>query len=334
MAEDLEGAMTELTSQIAKAVQKPRETAFNSAELFLSLLDSELHLSNGLIHRKSQSRIYVEAAFSKTERGSDGKAVSDEYLTTHWSVSLADLDVEKLFDETSDHAAHSLRISKPVTGRYPVLIDSEVLALVLGAQLSRLSGVAHYNRLPHVSPGEELVPGAEGDLLSMTLDPLLEYGADTTAISDQGSPQKILKLVEKNKVQAISADAQYAQYLGIAPTTVRGNLVIEPGSCGYDELVHSAPQVIEVLQFSSIFPDPNSGTFSSEIRLARLHDNVRGTVTYLKGGSLSGSLGENFKRVKLSSSRVKRAHFSSDLPQGQGYYGPEHALLNDVSVVG
>jgi hypothetical protein len=92
--------------------------------------------------------------------------------------------------------------------------------------------------------------------------------------------------------------------------------------------------VIEILQFSGLFADPNSGTFSSEIRLAKLYDNEKNQITYLKGGSLSGSINENFKKVKFSKNRVKKAHFSSNSPVGQGYYGPEFALMNDVSIVG
>ena len=94
------------------------------------------------------------------------------------------------------------------------------------------------------------------------------------------------------------------------------------------------PRVIEILQFSALFSDANSGTFSSEIRLAKLYDNERGTVVYLKGGSLSGSIHENFRDLRLSSQRVRKAAFSSDEPSGQGYYGPDYALLNDVSIVG
>ncbi len=334
MAEDLEGVMRELTSRLAGAVAKPRKAQFNSAELFLSLHQSEMHLSNGMIHRNRQSRIYAEAAFSGSGTGLDGKPASDEYLTTQWAVSLDHLDLDRLMDETAFRAENSVRVGKPLSGHYPVVVDSEVLALLIGAQLSRLSGSAQYNRLPHVKPGDFLVPGAEGDLLTMTLDPSLDFGADTTAVSGQGVIQKPLKLVEKNQVLATAVDSQYAQYLGLDPTTARGNWVVEGGQATYEELLKSAPQVLEVLQFSSIFPDENAGTFSSEIRLARLHDNQRGTVSWIKGGSVSGSVSENFKKARFTRETTRRASFSSDHSAGQGYLGPTHALLNDVSVVG
>jgi predicted Zn-dependent protease len=329
MAEDLESAMAQLTQRIQVSVAKKRNTVFNSAELFLSVHDRELHLSNGLTHRSSQSRVYSEAAYSFTKGGR-----SDEYLNTRWAVNIDDLPVEKLFDETSDRAEQSLDVVKPETGKYPVIIDADVLATLFNNHVSQLSAANSYNGLPFVRVGDELISGASGDLLTITLDPTLGFGADTAAVSEQGVMQKPLKLVERNRVISTATDKRYGDYLSVPSTTTRGNVVVEPGTLTYSELTRHAPRVIEILQFSGLFADPNSGTFSSEIRLARLYDNEKGTVAYLKGGSLSGSFLENFRGARLSSERVKHAHFSSNSMTGQGYYGPEFALLSDVSIVG
>ncbi|MGZ3687376.1 MAG: metallopeptidase TldD-related protein, partial [Bdellovibrionota bacterium] len=223
---------------------------------------------------------------------------------------------------------------KPGTGKYSVIVDSEVLATLFNGHLTQLSGGNSYQGLPFVKIGEELIPQATGDLLSLTLDPSLEYGADTAALSDQGVLQQPIRLVEHNRVVATAMDKQYADYLSAKPTAVRGNVVVDAGKLSHEELTKQGPQVIEILQFSGLFADPNSGTFSSEIRLAKLYDNVRGKVSYLKGGSLSGSITENFRGVRLSRERVKRAHFSSGGGHGHGYYGPEFAMLTDVSIVG
>jgi predicted Zn-dependent protease len=335
IAEDIEKVMSELTSEIAEVVGQQRQSRFNSAELFLSIHDRELHLSNGLKHRSSQSRIYSEAAYSISRPGKDGAPESDEYMNTSWAVSLRDFSIRKLFGEASDRAEHTLDVKRPSTGKYPVIIDAENLAMLFNGHVAHLGGFNAYNRLPYLKPGTELIPGAEGDLLTITLDPTLEYGADTTALSDQGISQTRLPLVSRNQVLATAADKQYADYLGAAPTTARGNVVIEPGTLTYQELTRQAPAVIEILQFSALFADANSGTFSSEIRLAKLHDNVKGTVTWIKGGSLSGSINENFRKARLSRETVKKAHFASGGGSpGQGYLGPAYALMNDVSIVG
>lgn len=328
--EDIDRVMNEVTLTIKNSVSKKRPSDFNSAELFISVHNRELHLSNGLTHRSSQSRIYTEAAFSFAQ----SPTRSDEYMTTQWAVHLKFLPISNLFDEAASRAEHSLDVEKPKTGKYSVIIDSEVLAQLLGSHLSLLSASNSYHGLPFIPPGKEFIPNTTGELLSITIDPTLDFGASTTAISAQGLIQTPLKLVEKNQVIATTTSKQYGDYLGAAPTTVQGNLVVEPGNMNYEDLTHQSPSVIEILQFSGLFIDPNTGTFSSEIRLAKLHDNLNGKVTYLKGGSLSGSISENFRGLKLSKTQVNRAHFSSESPHGQGYYGPDFALLSDVSIVG
>jgi predicted Zn-dependent protease len=334
MAEDLDSVTDQVTLKIEQIVAKKKDTVFNSAELFLSVHNREFHLSNGLNHRSSQSRVYVEAAYSFGQKKSSGELDSDEYLNTRWAVNLDDLELEKLFDETSERAQHSLGLEKPQTGIYPVIVDADVLSKLFDSYLGQLSSANAYHELPHLSVGNPLIPEATGDLLTVSLDPELAYGADTAVLSEQGVAQKTLNVVVKNNVLATLTDKQYSDYLGKPITTSRGNWVVEAGTLSYSELCKAAAKVIEILQFSGLFVDPYSGTFSSEIRLARVYDNVKGTVAYLKGGSLSGSIRDNFKGIKLSKTRVKRSHFESNGMQGQGYYGPEYALLSEVSIVG
>src|SRR5690606_9209332 len=117
--------------------------------------------------------------------------------------------------------------------------------------------------------------------------------------------------VRDNRVIASLADKQYAQYLGIRPGTASGNVVIEPGSLSIEEMRKREPMVLEIVQFSGLFADANSGTYGSEIRLAVLHDNQAGTKHTIKGGSLSGSISEDFRKAYLSKNRVKHAYFES-----------------------
>lgn len=334
IAEDIDGSMASLTQQIQAAVEAKHESVFNSAELFLSMHHREFHLSNGLTHRSSQSRIYVEAAYSKAMKLADGQTHADEYLNSHWAVSQDDVKIRELFDETSDLAAASLSTEKPTTGKYPVIVNAEVLSTLWNNQISHFSATAAYNQLPFQKPGTPLIEGATGDLISLWLDPTLDFGADTSAISSQGIAQDRFQIVKDNQVVGTSADLQHGTYLAMKATTTHGAVEIAAGSLSHEELTKHAPQVIEILQFSGLFADAQSGTFSSEIRLARLYDRKTGTSKYLKGGSLSGSLFENFKNVRLSKERVKHSHFSADLGPGHGYYGPKYALLNDVSIVG
>lgn len=341
ISEDIHRALERLTTEMEEAVAIKRPTQFNSAEIFVSVYDRSLHFSNGLNYRTSRSRVYGEAAFSmkknsKSQDLSRSQIQSDEYLNRSWAVSLQDLSLKNLFEDTSQKAEKMVQVDHPKPGRYSVLLDADVLNLLFNDYLNQVSGFNLYNGLPAREAGEELVQGAQGDLISFMLDPYFEYGAGTTALSSQGILQKPLQVVKDNRVLCNVADKQYADYLDIPSTTTCGTIVVEPGRLSYEELIRSQSRVLEILQFSGLFTDSSSGTFSSEIRLARLHDRDSGQTTYIKGGSLSGSIFSNFTQAYFSSNRVKKEDFTEasylQMDMGQSYYGPEYALLNDVSI--
>ncbi len=271
--EDLERVLTETTREIESTVAelkaKRPNVFFSSSELFVSVHERELHLSSGLVHRSSQSRLYLESAF--------GASVGsrDEYLHHQWAVGRGDLSVKRIFGEAAERAELISAVEKPEAGTYSVLVDAEVLSTVFHNQMTQLTGANKYLGLPSAEVGGPWVAGAksgQADLLTVWLDPELEWGADTCGLNDQGLLQKRLCLVENNVVRARAQDAQYGFYLKESATTSRGNLVVEPGTRSHAELIKGAPQVLEILQFSGLFADPHSGTFSSEIRLAKLHD--------------------------------------------------------------
>ncbi len=325
VSEDIEGVMRRLSSDVDQFSKLARETQFNSAEVFVSLHDREVHVSNGFKNRFTQTRIYSEAAFSL--------GAVDEYLSTQWNVSLKDFSIQKLFDDCAKRAKLTGKVVKPESGHYPVIVDADVLGIVMPNHMGALSARRSFKRLPFISVGQDFVAGATGDLLTVDLDPSLDFGADSVPVSETGSIQKPLRLVEKNKVLATVADPQYGHYLNLKPTTTRGNMNISGGTLTLEEMRRSAPKVLEILQFSALFDDAISGTFSSEIRLAVLHDNEKQTQTVIKGGSLSGSIAENFPLARYTKARVMRSSFSSGEPRGSGYYGPEYGLLQNVSVV-
>lgn len=326
--EDLESVMRELTEKIQDEVSKKRKASFNSSELFISNHTRELHFNHGGVHRSQQSRIYLEAAYS-------GK--KDEYLSRKWSVGLEDLSVKDLFTEAAERSLSIDEVCKTPGGVYPVLVDHEVAGLIMNDAASWMSGSNVYMKLPHRKVGEDWVKGAKGDLITMSLDPTLAFMSDTTALSNTGLIQSPIKLIDKNKVKTWTTDTQYAQYLKTEPTTVRGAVVVAPGQTTKSEMLKKYPKVLEILQFSALFTQPTTGTFSSEIRLGLLYENGKPSK-FVKGGSLSGSLFENFTNATLSSELVKHNEFESGFGFGTGggraYYGPAFMLLNDVSVAG
>jgi predicted Zn-dependent protease len=327
ISENIDQAMSVMSQKVSQAAHVKHPSTFNSAEVFLSVHQKELHFHHGLIHREEHTRVYVEAAYSSGHQ---------EFLATRWGVALEDIDVHDLFREASLKVGAPKDMEPdqkaPPTGTYAVIIDADAMMEFMGGFAELLSSKRKYLGMPSLSIGDAWVPEAHGDLMSLWLDPTLDHGADTTALSSDGVPQRKIMLVDQNKVVAQTTDAAAATFLKREPTTVRGTLVVAPGTYSYMDLIHAHDQVLEVIQFSGLFSDVNTRTFSSEIRIAKLHDRRTGKTTLVKGGSLSASMELNFKDLKLSKELLKRVSFT-DSNHPVGYYGPQYALLSDVSVV-
>jgi predicted Zn-dependent protease len=326
VAENIERATEGLSQEIGSLVASPRPgSEFNSAELFVSLHERELYLSSGLSHRTAQTRVYTEAAYSTP---------ADEYLAARWSVGTGNLELSDLFRSGEAAARETLSTQLPEPGTYWILVDADVLGQMFAQVASQLSGANAYLGLPFRKPGDPFIADPTGDRVSLTLDPTLNLGADSLSLNDQGVVQRPLTLVEAGVVKASMISKQYADYLGRPPTTTRGNFVVPAGSRSHGELMAMQPRVLEILQFSALFGDGNTGTFSSEIKLARLHEN--GKTRAIKGGSVSINLFENFRQVYFSKETVRRAHFEPaphfGLGGGREYLGPKYALIGGVPV--
>ncbi len=327
---DPESILNRLSVDLEKNVTLFNNQKFNSAEIFLSKIKKSMYLSNGLIYQNVQSQIYTEAAFS----GLRGKH-SDEFLQTQWAVHQDQLDMKELISYTHQNAGNILNVKPPKTGKYCALIDQSVLMGLFHSCLGQLSASNQYQKLPHKKIGDDFIPDPKGDLVHLSLDPFFDFGADTTAYSADGILQKEIKLIEANNVQNIITTKQYADYLKLDPTPCRGTLRLRPGTRTKEELIRSEHKVLEICQFSAMFYNHATCTFSSEIRLAKLHDRDSGKVEFIKGGSLSGSLFENFANVNFSKETAYQMDFSSfgsDSGIGEGYYGPKYALIRDVSI--
>lgn len=334
--ENIHQTLNEVSDRIRFTVAQEKKSTFNSSEIFLVSEQTENYLSNGLRFRSRNTKAYVEAAFSYQTTGNQ-PVISDEYLATSWSVDLEELPVESIFKSAANRVREPIEaahIQKPKTGTYSVLIEKDIASSLLNSIVNQLNSGHDYQHLPFIKIGDDFIQGAhEGDLLTITLDPTLEFGGSSQAIDEYGVIQKPLRLVDRNHVVGSVTSKRFSDYLSKPITTSHGNIVVQPGTRSYEELITADNLVLEILQFSGIFIDGSLGTFGSEIRLAKLHDRQKGGFTWIKGGSISGSIQENFKRALFSKKCSKHAYFEPKM-KPQGYFGPEHILLRDVSVVG
>ncbi|MCB0415361.1 MAG: hypothetical protein KDD50_13580 [Bdellovibrionales bacterium] len=315
-----------LSQNMTKAIEETQQGVFNSAELFVIAEKNRRLLSTGLDYETRRSKIYQEVCFSFQD---DEK--SEEFLLTEWGCHPEQIDIKSLCQKSSHYAKMSLNTEKPQSGNYSVLIDSEVLIHLFNDLFSQLNAERKYLKLPFLQTEDEVIPNFEGENFQVWVDPEKEYGFLTTSYNSSGSLQKKIKLIDHNKVKNNLVGTQYSQYLEWPETTEVGNVVVDAQGFKKDELLKKNKETLEILQFSGLFTNDNDLTFSSEIRLAKLHNRESGEIKYIKGGSLSGSFRQNFRKVMWSEEKVARNQL--DYMHGLSYFGPEFALLNDVSVV-
>ena len=240
-------------------------------------------------------------------------------------------DFGALCSESAEYAAKSLRTERPRPGKYPVLIGSAELCQLFNDVLKHLDSSSKYYNTPFIERGAEFIPGYSGAPFKLWLDPEMNHAFGSHGFDDYGDPQKKLLLVDNNRVGAHATSKKIADFLSLPKTTSCGVAVVDPSqSLPEHQLRRAEPLVLEILQFSALFSNSADLTFSSEIRLTRLHDAKSGTVTYIKGGSISGNFKESFARARWSDKR--KLENVAEMYGAQSYYGPSLALLMDVNV--
>ena len=329
LVENLSKAAAQINEEFLSTIKNHQEAEFNSAELFVTKEKERLYLSNGFSGENLVSKIYSEVCFSQTDPDT---GISEEYLLTESGAHPEQLNFSELCENSSSGAGYSLVTEKPQSGEYSVLVGSEVLLQVLNDFVGQFDTANKYFGFPFFESGSAVINGFSGTPFTLWLDPQLDYAYGSKEYDNSGPLQKKIKLVENNKVVGNCNSQRMSEYNKQPVTTTLGNVCIEASGLPVAELRESAPKVIEILQFSGLFSDSRTLTFSSEIRLARLFDNESGQVKYLKGGSISGSFRDNFKKVKWSKETgVTNTDFGM-MGGSSAYFGPKYALLSDVTL--
>ena len=315
-----------LSTSLRKGVAAEKKAKFNSSELFLTRRRKKLSLSNGFRGNSSTQEIYSEVCFS-SENQSRGQA--DEFLVKKSGVSGDQFDFARMCAESAEFSAKLLDARPPEPGKYFVLFHSEDLCMLFNDVLRHLDSTSRYLNLPFIDRGGDLIPGFRGADFRLWLDPEAPRTFGARRFDEFGDSQRKILLVEKNKVANHMTNRKIANFLSAEPTTSSGAVAVETlQSMSEEDLRRAEPRVLEVLQFSALFSNASDLTFSSEIRLARLHEG--GKTSYIKGGSLAGNFRENFQAVRWSNRNTVENLAEMNGPQS--YVGPSMGLLSGVNI--
>jgi PmbA protein len=221
------------------------------------------------------------AGFTATQAWAFASAFAGEGadLMTGLGVGLgrdpAALDPEAIGAEAAERALALAGARQPESRRCPVVLDAFVAASFLGFVGSMLSADA-------VQRGRSLFAGREGEevadpVLVLADDGVHPEGPGSAPFDGEGSPTRRTPLIEGGRLQGFLYDVRTARRAGGATTgnASRGsyrsppavgttNLVVEPGSDGFDALLARAGEGLYVTDVAGLHSgvNPVSGTFS------------------------------------------------------------------------
>lgn len=314
-----------LTSACAKA-QTVNGVKINSGELYTNLHTEYFETSTGIQGEQQSTDVYFEIALEKLPIPND-----QEVLKYKKAISVEEANLGAFIQETVEETLSIEKAQMPETeSDVVVLVDGHTISDFFHTLVSQLNAENEYRKSPHFLPGDCVHNGEKiqnSDRLKMTLDPTLPVMAESTPYTSEGLPACKAVVIDNDIVQDQLIDTRMGDYLHKKANGIVGNIVLEPGTLTKTELIESVPKCLEVVSFSSLLLNPNTLTWSSEIKLARLHQT--GTPPcIIKGGVMSGSLKENLRHFHFSKNQVKHNAVAEVFEPAKGYWGPDAMLIH------
>ncbi len=168
--------------------------------------------------------------------------------------------------------------------------------------------------------GNEVYQDVKGDKITIKALRELPNSSNNSPIDSQGAKTRDMYILKQNIPENYWGDCQFRYYLGVTDSFIVGNMQVEGGELSEEEL--RSGNYLEAVEFSDFNVDPLTGDFAGEIRLAYWHDGEK--VTPVSGGSVSGSLPELIKNVRLS----------KELKQYNNYLVPSVTRIENVTISG
>jgi PmbA protein len=284
-------------------------------ELFWAAEDQALLASNDRTHAWQGTRVLMDLVVAHGE----GERAS-EFRVLRRARRVSDLLPERVLEAACAAVVDRERAQLPPTGRMAVVLPGAELAGLLNAVRVRTSARNLYTGLLQQRVGDRLLD-TRGDTITLRANPVRAYAEASTPTDASTVPAAPFALITDGMIAGMSADPQYATYVGLPPTGPVGTLEWEPGRWAIQDLVADGP-VLEVLAFSASLPNPLTGDFAGEIKMGYLHEGGRRIP--VAQGSVSGNILEALRQCRLSRN-------AEDHP---GYWGPEAVRFETLQVSG
>jgi predicted Zn-dependent protease len=316
--EQMEEAATRVQEEMVEAsTALPEAAEITGAEIHLVRNEKRLILSNGSGHEHVETRVVFDCPVIATRKEGE----SERWLSFE-GRRVDEIPSREILIRYAEEAIDKVVGRPPATGTKPVIIRGKELLPLFDPLVYHGSMKAKVEGTSLLEPGKSAFENIRGDRLNLYGDPLEPYGLRSEPYCSFGTPSRRHMLIEEGIFVDFWGTPEHAAKLNRPPTGCFGNVAIEGGNRSEAELLDGDEPILEIVNFSDLVADPQTGTFMGEIRLGY---EIRGEEKKpIVGGSVSGSVFSLFANLKLSAGIVKTS----------GYHGPSLIRFEDVMVAG
>lgn len=209
----------------------------------------------------------------------------------------------------TEDAARALQTGKdrlkaepmPKPGDIPVLFSSEDAVRIYDYFIDRMNAEYRYRKLSTWEEGRPVDGEMTGDRVSVEAAAMLPNSSRNVPVDDEGAAIRDRFLIRDGVAEHFWGSRQFSQYLGLKDSSLIYNARVSGGSRTEEEL--RCGDYLELVEFSDFQVDPIGGDIAGEIRLGYLHRG--GEVRIVTGGSVSGSMTEALKTMRMSRETVQ-----------------------------
>jgi len=316
---DASGAIESLWEPMRLLFACDRKHKLSTAEIFITSAEHYLRNSRGCAGRYESTRLFLDFVITASS-GEEEAESHGEYVVRF----RKDLPLESILQRHCTFAHDKLGASMAPSGSYPVIISFDALVPLFEPFIFHSSGKAVDMRISQFQQGKSVFKGEcrAGDRLTITSDPRNTSGLNSFPYDRFGVSSQKVSLIRDGIFLNAWATSDYADYLGIQPTGELGNIIVESGSAGLEEMLRVQERLLHVVEFSFMHPEQTTGDFVDEIRLGYMKE--KGKNVAVRGGSVSGNVFSAFTGALLSMERYHSGH----------YLGPRSAKFMDLSISG
>lgn len=189
----------------------------------------------------------------------------------------------------------------PAVGDCPVLFSTEDAVELYNYFIDRMSAGYKYRKLTSWEKRKPLDPEMTGDRITIEAVAALPNSSRNVPVDEEGALIRDRCLIRDGIAENFWGSRQFSQYLGLEDSSLVYNARVSGGTQSEEELRRG--DYLELVEFSDFQVDPMGGDIAGEIRLGYLHRG--GKVTAVTGGSVSGSMTEALKTMRMSRETVQ-----------------------------